>query len=342
MKPRGLTTFVLWAIVILLPAWAAMVPIPLEAGEWHVSSKLICSDCHTMHFSEAGAAPTRSEAGGPWPRLLLYSTVNKLCLSCHDGTDTTAPDILDPVTMYSGSGDEHSAGGFFENSGGTSSSRSHDLDVTASTVPLSSMTNVTLSCASCHDPHGTTNYRNLKAQPGAGTGTTVVKDTDVFENVAPADPPTESGSINAYKESNIGYRSNMVSWCAECHDSLASNTTASAPAHFQRHPSNVPIDGAGYHTEPTHWTGGTGLGFGTTTGDGTEGVPRVRFQVPTATSYVTATTVASSNEVFCPTCHLAHGGSYGKNLVWPYFGDEAANPNPVADMYSACEQCHNQ
>ena len=53
------------------------------------------------------------EAGGPFEMLKLRQTTNKLCLFCHDGSDPNAPDVLGPVIMYAGTGDEHSGAGFF-------------------------------------------------------------------------------------------------------------------------------------------------------------------------------------------------------------------------------------
>lgn len=321
-----------WVVAVLAVAFGAG-PRAAEA-QYHQAGALKCSDCHTMHYSESGAPPVTAEAGGPWKRLLRASTVNKLCLLCHDGTDATAPDVLVPVGMYAGSGDEHSGGGYFGNSGGVASATSHDLDL-AKVPPLSTKAAMTLTCTSCHGPHGTGNYRNLLTSPAGGAGTTVVLGTDVYENVLPAIPPTAAGSQAAYKKSNVGYKSSYSKWCAECHDSLAANLAGVAPAHFQRHPVNVALNAAGYHTDTANWIAVTPGGVGAATGDATYGVPRIRFQVSTAVSYATATTVAASNEVFCGSCHLAHGWQYAYALVWPY-------KEGGADGYAACQQCHNE
>ncbi|MBI2931716.1 MAG: hypothetical protein HYY16_08695 [Planctomycetes bacterium] len=317
--------------------------LALAAGEasaqYHqAGTDLLCSDCHTMHYSEGGVPPSGAEAGGPWSGLLKASTVNKLCLSCHDGTDTAAPDVLVPVSMYAGSGDEHSAGGYFQNSGGSATSLSHDLSV-AAVPPLSSaLPAMTLTCTSCHDPHGTSNYRNLITNPAGGPGTTLVLGTDVFQNAAPAVPPTPAATVAAYKRSNIGYRSNTSAWCAECHNALTANAAGTSPAHFIRHPTNVALNIAGYHTDTANWTNAApnGLQSGEgSTGDATFGIPRVRFQVSTAADFAQATTVALSNEIFCGSCHLAHGWKHQSNLVMPY-------KDGGVDTYAGCIQCHNK
>ncbi len=293
-----------------------------------------CNDCHTLHYSEAGTRPADVEPGGPFQQLLLRSTTNKLCLFCHDGSDPNAPDVLNIVTMYSSSGDEHSGAGFFDNSGSYPNPKGHDLGITAAIVPFSSMVNVTLNCASCHDPHGTPNYRNILTSPAGGVGISVEMARDVFRDVPPGDPPSASASIAAYRESNEGYKANTSLWCAECHDSLKPDVNI--PGNRVHHFSDVQINGAGYPTDPLHWVAGTGSGFGTTTGDAVEGVPRLRFQVSQATDYISSKQVGADNEVMCATCHLAHGGNYEKGLVWPYL--ELGSP---ADANSGCQQCHN-
>jgi hypothetical protein len=305
--------------------------ITLLSGEWHTGSSLVCSQCHTIHYGEQG----NGDPGGPFPYLLSHSTINGLCLSCHDGSDASTPDVLFPVTMYQSSGDEHSAAGFFSGTGAASDS-AHNLAV-LDLVPLRSpAANMALSCASCHNVHGNGNYRNLAYDPdSSGSGTNVIIGTDIFEGTSPAVPPTPEGSKSAYKSSNIGYRSNLASWCAECHNLLSANENGAAPAHFKRHPSEINLDMSDGHVDPQHWTGGQGLGFGTVTGDDIEGIPRVRFQEATASDYNSAKTVTATNQVFCASCHLAHGGEHFSCAVWPY--KEAG-----ADMYSPCQQCHNQ
>lgn len=314
-----------------------------------VKNRQPCSDCHTLHYSEAGQAPTATpgaipvtvEAGGPFSKLLVQATTNKLCLFCHDGSDPNAPDVLADdqgvVTMYAVSGDEHSGAGFFANSGGTSNDNGHDLGLNKSSPPFSSMTNVTLTCASCHDPHGTLNYRNILTAPAGGTGVSVEPgaDKDVVRNVPPGDPPSASATISAYKKSNLGYKSDTSKWCTECHDILKPHIAATARTE-NHHLVDVPINGTGYPTDPAHWVGGTGSGFGTTTGDSAEGVPRLRIQVPGATDFPTSQAVAANNQVMCSSCHLAHGGKHKKGLVWP--NKDSGGP---VDKDSGCQQCHN-
>lgn len=338
-----------------------------------------CSDCHTLHYSEGGAVPTKTVFGktesfvqtaeptGPYAMLLMRATTNGLCLFCHDGSVVEAPDVvadsledttnLPVLGYYSGSGDEHSAAGYFANSGGASI-YGHDLGFAFSnsgTDKFTTLNNVTLTCASCHDPHGTPNYRNILTSPAGGDGVSVEMARDVYRdpNNPPGDPPSQSASKAAYKESNLGYRTNTSKWCTECHDKLKSHIGATSRTE-SHHLADFPINGlvgGVLKTVPGHWTQGyTGdhtadnvdKGFDLTTGDSTEGVPRLRFQVyssSTMDTFTEAQTVAETNEVMCTTCHLAHGGKYKKGLVWPK-KDSLSAPNDK-DTNSGCDQCHN-
>ncbi|MBI5360953.1 MAG: hypothetical protein HZA48_10275 [Planctomycetes bacterium] len=314
------------AVVLLLPGAAF-------AGDYHrvwATSTLVCSDCHTLH---AGSVP--------YPVLLKYATVNELCASCHDGTDTKAPDVISPVTMYTG--DEHSGAGFFANTGGSASDVAHDLGVSAA-IPMSTKPAMTLICTTCHDPHGNGYYRNLKPDPDGDTSNiTVTIGTNMFQQNSPPIPPNAATVADAYKESNIGYKSNISAWCSQCHDKLASNQAGTLPSHFKRHPADVPLNSAGYHADTANWItnplGNPTSGGGVATGDAVYGIPRLRYQVSTATDYASAKTVAVSNQVFCGSCHTAHGMKYQKNLVWPYRKQTGIDNT---DAFAACQQCHNQ
>src|SRR5262245_61624206 len=88
-----------------LVAALAVTALPAFAGEWHTGASNLCTDCHTMHFSQThqwgSDAPlaSRSQSGGDWlgatgpNNFLLKAPANQLCLACHDG-QTFAPDVL--------------------------------------------------------------------------------------------------------------------------------------------------------------------------------------------------------------------------------------------------------
>lgn len=168
--------------VMLLGFLAAL---PAFAGEWHTGPNNICTDCHTMHFSQAhdwgsNAVPSTTAAPngdwlsteGPNPYLLKMADVNALCDACHDGHQMS-PDVVgfdsDPLPSQgreAGALNDPSLGAPYETWKG------HTLGSTA-TPPGYNPALVGLApnwydpakglgCPSCHGAHGTPpSYRNL-------------------------------------------------------------------------------------------------------------------------------------------------------------------------------------
>ena len=310
-----------------------LLPFVLLAGEWHVGASLQCGQCHVEHGT-AGGQPI---PGGPYSTLLQKGSVNELCLSCHDGSDPTAPDVLAPVTMYGQAPSNESAAGHLltigvPNPGG------HALGVSTITPLNSTGRTITVTCASCHDYHGNSNYRNLRYDPnGVGDSINIVAGVDVFWLNAPANPPTTAGSVAAYNHGNIGYKSSWSRWCGACHDQVATNSVAVLPAHFNGHPGEVSFlsGGSSSHADVTHWIAGTGEGFVGNTVVVGEGIPRLPFLQPTAIDFASTQQVQSSNVMSCISCHKSHGSDFGKSLRWPYV-------EGGVNYISGCQQCHHK
>ncbi len=311
------------------------------AGDYHSGAALHCTDCHIMHASKDG---TSYGTGGPsdptgYASLLKSASTNALCNACHDGADTTAPDIVasgtagspnDTLGISYASVYKNSAGYFQSDYGSAASGVGHDLYATgALTAIQGTWTSAAagMNCADCHDPHGTTNYRNLLVNPDAGDADTIdiAAGTEVLLREAITVPATGAASATHYDTSAVGFddANNVVTWCLDCHTNITSNN---------KHPQNAAIS----LVEGAHWASGTTgtPGFGTSLGDGTSGIPRVRFGQDGAT-YAATTTAADTNEVFCLSCHKAHGGKYDSATVWPYY-------EGGADQTSACDQCHKK
>lgn len=303
----------------------------LAAGDWHVAGSLECGDCHLQHGSNQ-RDPT---VEGAFAILLRKSSINELCMSCHDGTDAAAPDILAPTPMYSSAPSGESAAGFLS-AIGVPNPNGHSIGIELSTPLVQSVTQRELSCVSCHSAHGNGNYRNLLSDPaGNGASLLMIQGQQVFIGVQPDIPPSSGGSIAAYDRNNIGYVSGLSAWCSSCHDLLSMNSGASAPAHFNAHPSDIALDAFPYdsHTDQNHWTIGTGEGFAAI--GQSSATLRVPFMAPAATDFAQSRTVAADNQVSCMSCHKAHGSSHRKGLLWPYLdGSES--------MLSGCQQCHNK
>ena len=301
------------------------------AGDWHVDSLLQCGNCHLQHAYKDG----QPLPGGPFSTLLIKSTINELCLSCHDGSDPTAPDVLQPVAMYQTEVSGESGGGHFGQPG-LDNVMGHSLGV-PSVTPLQTEANIIdLSCASCHAVHGNRNYRNLLYDPsGKGDSIALEDPGEVYTRFKPENPPTSAGSIVAYSRDNVAYAAGLSGWCASCHNELQINSQAVSPAHFNAHPSDIALDEYSIdpHTDAAHWVTGTGEGFVPSSDN--SGILRVPFQAPLATDFASGQTPAAANQVFCGSCHKAHGAQYQNSLLWPHFeGGET--------FVAGCQQCHNK
>ena len=130
------------------------------AGTEPGHAQLLCSDCHTMHYSVRGTAPPGAVPGGPFVELLLTQTTNQLCLSCHDGSDPDAPDVEDAVGYKP-------AGGYFSPGGIVVEGNRHSLGSSDEPPGYTGGTwSEVLTCTSCHEPHENEDYRNLVENPG--------------------------------------------------------------------------------------------------------------------------------------------------------------------------------
>ena len=192
----------LYASFLLSVALAA----PLFAGDWHYGVSAVCSDCHTQHNSQNGQPMRTDNNPAPAPMLLRRGTTLELCLSCHDGSDPNAPDVIAPVSYLS-----VSAAGAFPNSGGIPTNIAHHLNNPAAEVPPGGNQAIVLTCTTCHDPHGNQNYRNLRPDP-SNSNHAPVSIMVVQQYTANGSNPSQ-----VYAPSNVIYKSGVSQWCSTCH-----------------------------------------------------------------------------------------------------------------------------
>ena len=266
------------AVIILL---AMLLAVRTRAGDWHYGTSAICSDCHTQHNSANGQPMRTDNDPNPVPQLLRRGTPLELCLSCHDGSNPAAPDVVAPVSYVA-----EPAAGWFPNSGGypvdPATSVAHHLNTPAPVIPPGGTKPMILVCTSCHDPHGNGNYRNLKTDP-----------TD--SNQPPAtvlayQPATAHGSnpTQVYVPSNITYRSGISAWCGKCHGTTLHQGSD--------HPVDIAIWGAA-GADYSAWATAT--------------PPRVPVQ-----QAVDSTVPSQDDKVFCLSCHKAHGSNNPNALIY--------------------------
>jgi len=177
-------------------------------GEWHVGATLVCTDCHTQHNSANGMPMRTDNNSVPAEGMLLRATPLELCLSCHDGSKTTAPNVVSESTSPDW------AGGSFPRSDQGTTDNAHHLNSATAEVPPGGTQPMVLTCTSCHDPHGNANYRNLRPDPlNAGAGVSVV--------VKQAATANGSNPQQVYVPGNLIDKSNISAWCARCHETPA-------------------------------------------------------------------------------------------------------------------------
>lgn len=247
-----------------------------HAGNWHYGTHIRCTDCHTNHNSANGQPMRYDDVADPAHYLLRRGTAQTLCLSCHDGSSPSAPDVVATVS-YVG----ESAAGPFANSGGTTSPIAHDLGSPVPRIPPGGTQPMVLTCTTCHDPHGNANYRNLRPDPsaaGIANVTVLAVQTTLPDGGNPAD---------VYVPGNIVYKSGVSQWCRNCHDSHPGSGN---------YPDDRPIFGTALASY-TRWAAVT--------------LPRVPVHSP-ADDDVPST----DDRVMCLSCHKAHGSQNPKTLIY--------------------------
>lgn len=342
---------------VILVAAAALVMLqssPSMAGDYHTGAGLICSDCHTMHYYEEGVTPPPgADAGGPFDKLLMKTSTNNLCLSCHDGATGAdgAPDVLTTA------GADHATNrgaGAFRSAVATTSVSGHQLGVVADagTTPPGGTWSVPadgLDCADCHEPHGTTSYRNLKLRPG-GVGADIPV-TDVSQT-ALTPTATQYNVTNIKYGADANNNPDYSNWCAGCHTSFNATVADQAGAAWTND-ANIGGDDAGdtgganepWHRHPvTHVTMWEADGNGHA--DYTNYSVTVASRTPTAST--TATYPANDNTPFCGSCHKAHGSDVDRTLTTGhadgliYDDGTTATIQDGSNMQQTCNICHKK
>jgi hypothetical protein len=331
------------------------------AGDYHRDGNLLCSQCHVMHYSQAhgynsnGGGFVFTPLGGGPHHFLLRGPVNDLCLTCHDNNGI-APDVYGATNTGNGSTDVREAG-FLNRLGDPTEAAGHTLDST-DIAPGSTGAGWSnpdgLNCVDCHAQHGNAIngsvdgdpgfnlYRNLKHNPGQGSGLVVSYNygahgtnnltRDVFER---QNAEYDEADVDFNEPSSAN--SAIAAWCAGCHGDF--HGAVGGPQI-----GGVPF-GAGFEEFVRHPAAGVDIG---TLGGGhsnlglfNQHTNKVKVMSPTG---VWGLTHPSDVTPTCISCHKAHGNGNAFGLIFRQ-GTGALTENgdtPGNQLEDLCGQCHVQ
>jgi len=286
-----------------VPVWLAVVGFMAigavhDAQAFHDGATLICSECHTMHDSVDG-----SDVGDSGPQdYLLKQAGDALCLSCHDENLAVAPYDTDTTPKVKNSTVDLAGGDFaLETDTGDNTGTGHSLG--DGMTPAGGSGSLNLHCATCHDPHGNSNYRILQTDVN-GVSSIVVSGTE--------DADWER-TVSA-TDHNL-YTSGMVTFCGACHTDFHGTTNTGSTSPFIRHPQ----DQTGIES--------TASLIGTYD-------PKIPVEDPNATDPATYTVSAANSEVFCISCHRAHATANDDAGRWDFTVASGSDDN--------CNACHDK
>jgi predicted CXXCH cytochrome family protein len=281
-----------------------------------------CAGCHRAHTATG-------------PNLLMHDSSYALCMTCHGSTGTGANTNVDDGYYLStrddaaGDGDHGAAntpdnasllGGGFVNYGGVPVTSIHMPDGTEDQAwgngvargVTSALTEGGLSCASCHDPHGSPNYRIIN---------------ETVNGVAVAVAQVDEGAKD-YDTEHWG--SGTSSLCAACHGAYH----VTRPGSGSDNQDDGSDDYGGDHSTFAHRVD-MPYSYGANANPETVGFDG--YFLP----------LAEIDTVVCMTCHLPHGTSAqmtGITNAGGLPGETSADDSALLrlDNRGVCEVCHQK
>jgi len=352
--------------LLLVVAAAAAITLALGGNglAFHEEGVAYCAGCHTMHNSQDGQEIVPGGAGG---YLLKNIDGGSTCLNCHAAYGQRTQD----GSGFGGGGDfywitktfSYSAHGSTRYSYGDSHghnvfARDFGLDMVDAELGNKAPGGTydhELSCASCHDPHGNTNYlllRGNESHDGANFPAAPI---------AVSTGRRTTGTSGVSDTKHPAYGSGMSAWCAGCHTTFI-NGLASRMHPADRQLSSGIIDTYNeYVVKSTIPTGGD---------INNAYLEMVPFQTGAkdTSSLDTESTMGPTGgaEVACISCHRAHATAFpdagrwdfNTEMLWeshPATGDTGVTGNDVLNSYygktfpdlgpedsqrSLCNKCH--
>ncbi len=325
------------------------------AGDFHVGTSLVCSDCHVAHYSQShgytvGGLFMPLGNAGPYEDL-LRDDVNKVCLACHNGS-SFAPDVFGANGGVPG---VREAGGLTVASGnGLSNDPGYDVidghTLYSTALPPGHGTSAYvpsaegLRCVDCHAQHGiATQYRNLLNR-GIFTGDTLtyaVGTNDLTKDVFERSAGTYTIDQIDFNEPNTR-QSSYGRWCKTCHQDfhgqggdanmggLAGGVTSSNATPWKRHPTadvNIGESGstATYISSLARYAGVTN-----------------KVKVMDSQGLWTGTGTDNTVTPSCMSCHKAHGNMNGFGLIFMNGTGTVTEEGDGGVYKDLCRQCHTE
>ena len=296
----------------------------------------VCSNCHTMHNSQNGAAMNASgSVNTPYDHLLKGSG----CAGCHiqgvsndatTGRATTgaaigAPQIDDQTNTLSG--------GYFDSAAADNTHHNvTDAGMTAdgalATAPGGTEASP-IACTSCHTGgghHANTGNDSATWLDGTSVGASF-RFLSGVQGIEDDDFGVETTDFNVYygEQRTVGNDTTagvdtISELCGSCHGAFhtgadISNTTTGA---WTRHPTDVALP-ASYQTN-----------YGTTYN------PAVPVATNTVNDNFNSTFTLANATVICLSCHVAHGNANADMLRFDYSLNQAGDSTQA----TGCETCH--
>ncbi len=321
--------FLLAAIVFLLTANAAYAGYGVHSS---VDNSDICPVCHE-----------HNPIGETWQS---HETMEfQFCTTCHGisaaGADTdVVSGVYDNPSGLNGTFGAALNSGGFEQLNGNAVTSTHSSDGTTYPIFGSSTGNsVALSCTSCHDPDGSSNYRILKdTVNGKNVANYVSSNETGFDDSLSEDPNVNDNydpnyTQPAYKTPADSARG-IAGWCASCHDNYKSDTFE-IDAKGKKHLYYIGTDGKKHYHHAINVPIGNNP-----TGNTSTDLPLAKNSAATADD-------DPGNYVMCLTCHRAHGTDStmtDKAKVEPAQSSASSGPGQSTllrmNNRGVCQNCH--
>ncbi len=276
----------------------------------------MCAACHSTH-----TGVTRHLIGGDLGGITFSDTTNQpyqICVFCHNPAGQSKYDAVDGV-INDGNGNKWaSSGGGVDNilslEGPTSyapatvpvTSKHNASGMTAVTIPggnTSDAGKILLTCPSCHNPHGTTNGRQLNTSISVlapdGVTTRVVDTSGVVATIT-----------NPLGKEKVTLSDQINTFCGACHTDYLNTTGGSTPS-------------------------GT---YNSTLYRHRVGMPPGGTANPTFNSTYFALPLSTQGNVTCLTCHYAHGTAASVSTSTYSGGSTLLR----MDERGVCQNCHRK